>query len=140
MSELIEVIKTEAIAQVTLNRPEAYNAFNYDLVSQLTSSLTTLAGDDSVRGVVVTGRGKAFCAGGDLKWALGYPARPGAAFHTLASQFHLAIVEIRRMKKPVIAAVNGLHTNSTVTVASLIRSPPLCQFLTRLWTGHQTIH
>jgi len=117
MSELIEVIKTDAIAQITLNRPEAYNAFNYDLVDQLTSRLTTMAGDDSVRGVVITGRGKAFCAGGDLKWALGYPARPGAAFHTLASQFHLAILEIRRMKKPVVAAVNGLALGGGLEIA-----------------------
>ena len=91
MSELIELVKTDAIAQITLNRPEAYNAFDYNLVAQLTSHLTTLAGDDSVRGVVITGRGKAFCAGGDLKWALGYPARPGAAFHTLASHFHVIL-------------------------------------------------
>jgi len=117
MSELIEVMKTEAIAQITLNRPQAYNAFNYDLVSQLTSRLTTLAGDESVRGVVVTGRGRAFCAGGDLKWALGYPASPGAAFHTLASQFHLAVLEIRRMKKPVVAAVNGVAAGGGFSMA-----------------------
>ena len=73
MSELIDVELKEPIAVVALNRPEAYNAFNYELVSQLANHLTTLAGDDSVRGVVITGRGKAFCAGGDLKWALDYP-------------------------------------------------------------------
>ena len=117
MSELIELVKTNAIAQIALNRPEAYNAFNYDLVSQLASRLITLAGDDNVRGVVITGRGKAFCAGGDLKWALGYPARPGAAFHTLASQFHLAILEIRRMKKPVVAAVNGVAAGGGFSLA-----------------------
>jgi len=117
MSELIELVKTDAIAQIALNRPDAYNAFNYDLVSQLTGRLTALAGDDSVSGVVVTGRGKAFCAGGDLKWALGYPARPGAAFHTLASQFHLAILEIRRMKKPVVAAVNGVAAGGGFSLA-----------------------
>ena len=117
MSDLIEVVKTDAVAQITLNRPEAYNAFNYNLVSQLSSHLTTLAGDDSVRGVVVTGGGKAFCAGGDLKWALGYPARPAAAFHTLASQFHLAILEIRRMQKPVVAALNGVAAGGGFSLA-----------------------
>jgi len=117
MSKLIDVKKDGAIAVVALNRPDAYNAFDYNLVSQLTSRLTTLAGDDSVSGVVVTGRGKAFCAGGDLKWALGYPARPGAAFHTLASQFHLAILEIRRMKKPVVAAVNGVAAGGGFSLA-----------------------
>ena len=55
MSDLIELEKTDTVVQIALNRPEAYNAFNYDLVSQLTRHLTTLAGDDSVSGVVVTG-------------------------------------------------------------------------------------
>jgi len=117
MSDLIELEKTDTVVQIALNRPEAYNAFNYDLVSQLTRHLTTLAGDDSVSGVVVTGRGKAFCAGGDLKWALSYPASPRAAFHTLASQFHLAILEIRRMKKPVVAAVNGVAAGGGFSLA-----------------------
>ena len=117
MSKQIDVKKNGAIAVVALNRPEAYNAFNYDLVSQLANQLTTLAGDDNVRGVVITGKGKAFCAGGDLKWVLGFPARPGAAFHTLASQFHLAILEIRRMKKPVVAAVNGIAAGGGFSLA-----------------------
>jgi 2-(1,2-epoxy-1,2-dihydrophenyl)acetyl-CoA isomerase len=117
MSDLIELEKTDTVVQIALNRPEAYNAFNYDLVSQLARHLTTLAGDDSVSGVVVTGRGKAFCAGGDLKWALGYPASPRAAFHILASQFHLAILEIRRMKKPVVAAVNGVAAGGGFSLA-----------------------
>jgi 2-(1,2-epoxy-1,2-dihydrophenyl)acetyl-CoA isomerase len=117
MSELIELVKTDTIAQITLNRPEAYNAFNYELVSQLANQLNALAGESDVRGVVITGKGKAFCAGGDLKWALGYPAKPGAAFHTLASQFHLAILEIRRMKKPVVAAVNGVAAGGGFSLA-----------------------
>ncbi|MGD8212422.1 MAG: enoyl-CoA hydratase/isomerase family protein, partial [Desulfobacterales bacterium] len=117
MSDLVELEKTDTVVQIALNRPEAYNAFNYDLVSQLARHLTTLAGDDSVSGVVVTGKGKAFCAGGDLKWALGYPASPRAAFHTLASQFHLAILEIRRMKKPVVAAINGVAAGGGFSLA-----------------------
>jgi len=117
MSELIDVELKEHIAVVALNRPDAYNAFNYELVSQLANRLTTLAGDDGVRGVVITGRGKAFCAGGDLKWALEYPTGPGAAFHTLASQFHLAVLEIRRMKKPVVAAINGIAAGGGFSLA-----------------------
>ena len=117
MSKLIDIKKDGAIAVVTLNRPEAYNAFDYELVSQLANQLTTLAGEADVRGVVITGKGKAFCAGGDLKWALGYPARPGAAFHTLAAQFHLAVLEIRRMKKPVVAAVNGVAAGGGFSLA-----------------------
>ena len=117
MSKLIDIKKDGAIAVVTLNRPEAYNAFDYELVSQLANQLTTRAGEADVRGVVITGKGKAFCAGGDLKWALGSPARPGAAFHTLASQFHLAMLEVRRMKKPVVAAVNGVAAGGGFSLA-----------------------
>ena len=96
MGELIDIKQQDAIAEIALNRPEAYNAFNYEMVSQLATHLTTLAGDNHVRAVVISGKGKAFCAGGDLKWALEYSSRPAAAFHALAAQFHLAILEKRK--------------------------------------------
>jgi 2-(1,2-epoxy-1,2-dihydrophenyl)acetyl-CoA isomerase len=117
MSELIEIKPEGPIVQVALNRPEAYNAFNYEMVSQLAEHLTALAGDDSIRGVVLTGNGKAFCAGGDLKWALSHTNGPAAAFHNLAAQFHLAILEIRRMRKPVLAAINGVAAGGGFSLA-----------------------
>jgi 2-(1,2-epoxy-1,2-dihydrophenyl)acetyl-CoA isomerase len=117
MSELIEVVLERPIAQVALNRPAAYNAFNYEMVSQLGEHLTALAGDENVRAVVISGRGKAFCAGGDLKWALGNSTRPAAAFHSLAAQFHMAILEIRRMRKPVVAAINGVAAGGGFSLA-----------------------
>ena len=117
MKELIELKQQDTIAQVALNRPEAYNAFNYEMVAHLANHLTSLAGDGSVRGVVLTGKGKAFCAGGDLKWALSHSNGPAAAFHTLASQFHLAVLEIRRMKKPVVAAINGVAAGGGFSLA-----------------------
>jgi 2-(1,2-epoxy-1,2-dihydrophenyl)acetyl-CoA isomerase len=117
MSALIEVTSEGHIAQVVLNRPAAYNAFNYETVSQLGEHLTALAADENVRAVVISGRGKAFCAGGDLKWALGNSTRPAAAFHRLAAQFHLAILEIRRMRKPVVAAINGVAAGGGFSLA-----------------------
>ena len=117
MSELIELEKHDTITQVTLNRPAAFNSFNFELVSQLAHQLTALSVDDRVRGVVITGKGKAFCAGGDLKWALRHSNGPAAAFHILAAQFHLAILEIRRMKKPVVAAINGVAAGGGFSLA-----------------------
>ncbi|MFL6623585.1 MAG: enoyl-CoA hydratase/isomerase family protein [Sulfurifustaceae bacterium] len=102
------MVKTEgAIATVLLNRPAAFNAFDMDLMDRFMAGIVSLAADKNVRAIVISGEGKAFCAGGDLKWALSYPHGPAAGFHELAGRFHLAVTDIRRMAKPVIAAVNG---------------------------------
>jgi 2-(1,2-epoxy-1,2-dihydrophenyl)acetyl-CoA isomerase len=67
--------------------------------------------------VIITGRGKAFCAGGDLKEVQGHPDGPGPAFHALAGQFHKAVLEIRRLRRPVIAAVNGVAAGGGFSLA-----------------------
>ena len=117
MAGPVIVKKSDGIASVLLNRPEAFNAFNMDLVESLAANTITLASDESVRGIIISGEGKAFCAGGDLKWALGFPRGPSAAFHELAARFHQAILEIRRMPKPVIAAVNGIAAGAGFSMA-----------------------
>jgi len=117
MSENVIVKSEGAVAVVTLNRPKSFNAFDFETVELLANNLVTLAMDDTVRAVVICGEGKAFCAGGDLKWALGFPGGPPAAFHELAGRFHLAVLEIRRMKKPVIAAINGIAAGAGFSIA-----------------------
>ena len=104
MKQFISIAYHQDIAQIALNRPEAYNAFHIEMITELARQLTRITTDPAVRGVVLCGEGKAFCAGGDLKWAVGFAERAGASFHALAAQFHAAIVEIRRMKKPPGAA------------------------------------
>src|SRR4026207_1499302 len=95
------------ILEVTLNRPDAYNALHLDMINRLTDALTIGARDDSIRGVLITGKGKAFCAGGDLKWISQQNDEAGAVLYRLAPQFHLSILEIRRMEKTVIAPNKG---------------------------------
>lgn len=115
---MIDLQMHDDIAEVALDRPEAYNAFNLEMVQSLADTLTKIAPDPGVAGVVITGRGKAFCAGGDLRWALNHwPEHPGRAFHTLAARFHRAVTEIRRMEKPVVAAVNGVAAGGGFSLA-----------------------
>jgi len=117
MSAVVERLEHGPFVELALNRPASFNAFDLELLTDLAGQLTALARDKSVRGVVVSGRGRAFCAGGDLKWVLDHPAGLGVGFHTLAGQFHLAVTEIRRMSKPVVAAVQGVAAGGGFSLA-----------------------
>ncbi|MBW1997236.1 MAG: enoyl-CoA hydratase/isomerase family protein [Deltaproteobacteria bacterium] len=107
MEKPIKLDLTDRIAKVTLNRPRHYNAFDRDMVIELSERLTEIGRDPGLIGVILTGEGKAFCAGGDLRSLSEFAKSPGDAFHALAARYHQAIIEIRRMPKPVIAALNG---------------------------------
>jgi len=92
-----------AVLTITFNRPEVYNAFNRDLHAALHEALVE-ARDAAVRCVVVTGAGKGFCAGQDLK-EFGQVA--GSIREALEETYHPNIRLVRALEKPVIAAVNG---------------------------------
>jgi 2-(1,2-epoxy-1,2-dihydrophenyl)acetyl-CoA isomerase len=97
-----------AAATLTLNRPQARNAFDKALVAELKAALADLAQDDGVRAVVLTGAGQSFSAGADLK--AGFDATPQGhpdVQTALRNGYHPIIEAIRTMPKPVVAAVNG---------------------------------
>ena len=94
------------LAVVTLNRPEAYNAIDEGMIGALLEALIGCDQDRAVRAVMITGAGKAFCAGGDLK-AMRAAADAPTFLKRLTVPVHACIATIARMDKPVIAAVNG---------------------------------
>lgn len=117
MEDQVKSSTAEGIATVVLNRPQAYNAFDADTVHLLAGILMAHSKDPRVTGIVLTGAGKAFCAGGDLRWLAECGQEPAAAFHTLVAAYHQAILEIRTMAKPVVAAVNGTAAGGGFSLA-----------------------
>ena len=108
MSDTILFSHRDAIATITLHRPAALNALDLDTAEALRARLTAVGQDPTVRAVILTGSGAAFCAGGDLRFALAaHPDAPGRSFRALTAVLHPCVETIRDMEKPVIAAING---------------------------------
>lgn len=105
------------ILEITLNRPDSYNALNLDMMRMLAETVSAAARENSIKSIILTGKGKAFCAGGDLKWISQQTEDAGSVLHRLAPQFHLSITEIRRMEKPVVAAINGIAAGGGFSLA-----------------------
>lgn len=117
MPEAVQLEREAETARVVLHRPEVLNALDLDLAQGLVGALESVALADEVRVVIVTGEGRGFCAGGDLGWALRQPDGVASAIHRLAGAFHRAITEIRRMGKPVVAAINGVAAGAGFSLA-----------------------
>src|SRR3990170_1291955 len=117
--EFVTVELKDGLAVCTLNRPESLNAVNMTMHHELEQLFLQLAQDDDVKAVVLTGAGRAFCAGGDVKdmgGAGGYQQRPAGIFDSGARQLTANLVAI---EKPVIAAVNGAAVGLGATIALL---------------------
>ena len=117
MDKVVKLEVIEGIARVTLNRSKAFNAFDLDMIQFLSEMLIELAMDKLVAGVIITGEGKAFCAGGDLRFISNFGKSYGEALHELSARYHQAILEIRRMPKPVVAAINGIAAGGGFSMA-----------------------
>lgn len=110
--------KHGAIATLVLNRPERMNALNNELACALNDALARLANDASIHVVVLTGAGRAFCAGGDLA-LIGKGRERGetSGLEPLLRSGMQAVLKIRTMPQPVIAAVNGAAAGAGMNIA-----------------------
>lgn len=108
--------RQNGVATITLHRPKAFNSINKELAFALHNALDTCAADDQIRAVVLTGTGKAFCAGQDLVEVTTPELMPG--FKTLLEEHYRPIIlKIRALAKPVIAAVNGVAAGAGANIA-----------------------
>lgn len=104
----ITLTEEDGIATITLNRPTSFNALNLEMGRELVDAIEKCTKDAQIKSVVITGAGKAFCAGGDLKAAKErLNDSPSDFFRELTKFFHRVILGIRMMPKPVIASING---------------------------------
>lgn len=114
MQEILTHLEN-GVLTLTLNRPSVFNSFNRSMALQLQAELDRCNTDDYVRVVILTGEGKAFCAGQDLAEATD-PHGP-ALQEIVGKHYNPIILKIRALEKPVIAAVNGVAAGAGANIA-----------------------
>ncbi len=111
----IQYEKKDAIAFITLNRPEKFNSFCREMALALQDALDDAANDDIIRCVYLTGSGKAFCAGQDLAEAI---EDNGIELAQIVAEHYNPIIEkMRAIEKPIVCAVNGVAAGAGANIA-----------------------
>ena len=103
-------------AWLTLNRPDVFNSFNREMALRLQDELDTCEANPEVRAIVITGEGRAFCAGQDLGEVTSPDLNPGFK-KILEEHYNPIISRIRRIEKPIIGAVNGVAAGAGANIA-----------------------
>ncbi|SNQ47972.1 Enoyl-CoA hydratase [Frankia canadensis] len=106
-----------AVARITLDRPDAANCVNQEMGAELAQVARDVASDPSVRAVLLTGSGRFFCAGGDVKEMAGYGERADLEMKKLADDLHQAVTSFARMDAPLVVAVNGTVAGAGIGLA-----------------------
>ena len=113
----LEFERRDDVAVVHLNRPDAANGFNLQMASELADVAHACDADPSVRAVLLTGRGKFFSAGGDVKTMVSLGKEAGPGVKLIADALHRAISTFRRMRAPLVVAVNGTCAGAGFSLA-----------------------
>ena len=117
MSEIVQYSLESNVAQITLNRPEALNALNGALLQQLTKNVTDATNDQNVRALIITGTGRAFSSGGDLRGVgTDDPLDPLKNAEQLRRYEEISLL-LSEMPKPTIAAINGVAAGAGFSIA-----------------------
>jgi 2-(1,2-epoxy-1,2-dihydrophenyl)acetyl-CoA isomerase len=106
---------SDGVATITLNRPEVYNALNDEITYELQEAIRAVAKDQSVRVVVLTGEGKAFCSGQDLK--AGSVQSKKSFLESLHKRYNPLILGMRNLAKPIVCRLNGVAAGAGCSIA-----------------------
>lgn len=112
--EFIKFEQTNGLAKISLNRPDVLNSFNRKMSKELQNALDIIHKDKSIRGVCITGEGRAFCAGQDLDEAINGDL---SIRDIVIKQYNPIIFKIRQLEKPVVAAINGVAAGAGANIA-----------------------
>ncbi|MGE0128132.1 MAG: enoyl-CoA hydratase family protein [Blastocatellales bacterium] len=108
----------DGVATITLNRPDTLNALTFEIYAQLRDLMAELRRDDQVKAVIITGAGKAFCAGGDVHKIIGELFEHDMRAHLEFARMTGALIQnMRLLDKPIIAAVNGMAAGAGAVIA-----------------------
>ena len=119
-TSLLYDVRPEGIATITLNRPEVFNAFDDPLSYELQDALKQVGRDAAVRAVVLTGAGRAFCSGQDLKAAQEAAVaegKPRSFYDSLHQRYNPIIRAMRALPKPIIGRINGVAAGAGCSLA-----------------------
>jgi len=128
------------VAIITMNKPNNLNPFSIQMGKEIIRAFYEAEYQEAVRSIVITGSGRAFCAGGDIKAMADYPEKRKAVFFKeITIQLNNAIKAIRCIRKPVIAAVNGIASGAGFSLALacdlIIASTEACFNLAHVHVG-----
>jgi len=114
--EFIQIEVNQGVGIIRLNRPDVFNSFNRQMAFECQAALDQFAVDNTIRSILITGNGKAFCAGQDLKEVTTPELNPGF-LAILEEHYNPIIQRIRTIEKPIVAGVNGVAAGAGANIA-----------------------